>query len=518
MMVRLVLIYVLLGIVSAVSAQGDPVLMRINGKEISRSEFEYYYNKSASKTASARRKALNEYADSFINFRLKVAAAEAEGLDTVPAFLKERDDCRRRLIRFYLTDMEVASLDARKLYDRMRSEHRAGQVLVKQIFKFLPQNISGYAMREVEHKMDSVFLKLEKENSTEAFDACANLFSDDKRTFRVSRTQMPIEFEDAVFGLQAGEISPPFFTPQGIHIVKVLERKELPSFEEMKSGIIHRQIRRYGTGKATQAIVEKLKKEYRYTPDKSGMDELLSKGNTHRTLFTLDGKPYSGKDFARFAVTHPAGIRRQVESFVTKTVLDYENGRLEQRHPEFRMLMRDYCDSLLLAAITHREIEEKKMKDEAGLKTYFETHRSDFHWEESRYRGIVLHCATKRIAKQARKFLKKLPEAEWKDAVRLTFNAGGKTLIQAEQGLFAPGDNIYVDDLVFKRGDATPVLSYPFTIVLGKKQKGPDNWQEVREPLSVAYRDYLETHWVAKLRSSAKVEIDQEVLKTVNNH
>ena len=59
---------------------------------------------------------------------------------------------------------------------------------------------------------------------------------------------------------------------------------------------------------------------------------------------------------------------------------------------------------------------------------------------------------------------------------------------------------------------------FPFTAVQGRKQKGPDSWQEVREPLVAAYRDYLETHWMAKLRDAGKVEIDQEVLKTVNNH
>ena len=134
------------------------------------------------------------------------------------------------------------------------------------------------------------------------------------------------------------------------------------------------------------------------------------------------------------------------------------------------------------------------------------------------YKGIVLHCTTKRVAKQVRKFLKQIPEEEWMDAIRLTFNAGDTPKVQAEQGLFAPGDNAYVDDLVFKGKDATPVLSFPFTAVQGRKQKGPDSWQEVREPLVTAYRNYLETHWVAKLRAAGKVEIDQEVLKTVNNH
>ena len=98
------------------------------------------------------------------------------------------------------------------------------------------------------------------------------------------------------------------------------------------------------------------------------------------------------------------------------------------------------------------------------------------------------------------------------------FNAGAQPQIQAEQGVFAPGDNAYVDDLVFKGKDATPLVSFPFTAVLGKKVKGPDDYQEVKDRLVADYQTYLDGRWVDRLRSSAKVEINQEVLKTVNNH
>ena len=219
------------------------------------------------------------------------------------------------------------------------------------------------------------------------------------------------------------------------------------------------------------------------------------------------------KEFAGFAAVYPAGTRRQLEAFTVKTILDYENSRLELKYPEFCALVQGHRDSMLLAEITDREVGKRSVVDEAGLKAYFEAHRSDFHWDEPRYKGIVLHCTTKRVAKQVRKFLKQIPEEEWMDAIRLTFNAGDTPKVRAEQGLFAPGDNAYVDELVFKGKNATPVLSFPFTAVQGRKQKGPDSWQEVREPLVTAYRNYLETHWVAKLRAAGKVEIDQEVLK-----
>lgn len=118
----------------------------------------------------------------------------------------------------------------------------------------------------------------------------------------MSWLQMPIEFEDTVFSLKVGEISRPFYTPQGIHIVKVLERKEIPSFETVKDEIIRRRTHHYNIDKGTRAFVEKLKKEYRYTPDKFSIDELMTQGSTVRTLFTLNGKKYTGKEFSHFAI------------------------------------------------------------------------------------------------------------------------------------------------------------------------------------------------------------------------
>ena len=83
-------------------------------------------------------------------------------------------------------------------------------------------------------------------------------------------------------------------------------------------------------------------------------DELLAKGSTSRVLFTLDGKAYGGKEFAGFAAVYPAGTRRQLEAFTVKTILDYENSRLELKHPEFCALVQGYRDSMLLAEITDR--------------------------------------------------------------------------------------------------------------------------------------------------------------------
>ena len=82
------------------------------------------------------------------------------------------------------------------------------------------------------------------------------------------------------------------------------------------------------------------------------------------------------------------------------------------------MLMQEYRNGMLLFEISNREIWERVPSDEVGLAAYFEKHHSDYHWKVPRYKGIVLHTTTKKLGKQARKFLKSLPEEEWQNAIR----------------------------------------------------------------------------------------------------
>ena len=115
------------------------------------------------------------------------------------------------------------------------------------------------------------------------------------------------------------------------------------------------------------------------------------------------------------------GIKRQLNAFVVKSILDYENNRLEQKYPDFRLALQQRRDDLLLAAITRRESRQVSLSDSVALKAFFKEHRTDYNWDSPRYRGAVLHGTHKKTLKSARKFLKKLPEEEWKDAIRLTF-------------------------------------------------------------------------------------------------
>jgi peptidyl-prolyl cis-trans isomerase SurA len=193
---------------------------------------------------------------------------------------------------------------------------------------------------------------------------------------------------------------------------------------------------------------------------------------------------------------------------------------------ELKYLFKEYHDGLLLYEISNREVWSKAQNDEIALKAWFDTHKKKYTWKEPRYRGIAYHVKTKQDVKAVKRCVKNLPFDQWTEALRTTFNPDSVIRIRVEKGLFKPGDNETIDRLVFKTGNtskssrasSTSNASYPIDAVFGKKLKRPDNYEDVRQQVVEDLQDYLEQEWVDTLRRRYQVEVNQEVLKTVNKH
>ena len=487
-------------------AQSNTVLMHVGGKPVDVAEYRYFCSKHVEESASL---------EQFINFKLKALAAEKNQLDTVPDIrLLLSSYCHGLLQQCLWNNGHADSLINE--YSRLLQKRKyAGRALVSHIFKYIPQNVSAWRLHEIEAQMDSLY-QLLKDGKLQ-FDECVNRFSEDKGTFWVTPLQMPVEFEEVVFNLPVGKVSNPFFTPQGIHIVKVLEYQKQLDSEKVRQGLEERLLNQPNS-RLLLSSIDSLKQCYGYMPDKSGVEELLREGKSTNTLFTLNGKAYTGVDFALFARIYPASVRKQLDAFVAKSVLDCAYAHLRADGSDLRWELCFFRDSLLGSAIVHREIRNLVKTDSAGIAKYFKKHAKRYNWPEERYDGIVLHCKTKRMAKQVRKFLKKIPQEDWTEAIRLGVNTGGQVNVVAERGLFAPGDNAFVDSRIFKKDKPQSLADYPYWIVLGEKRKGPVHWEDVGQQIWTDYYRNLEDGWLHQLRRDFKVEINEEVLKTVNSH
>lgn len=370
----------LLGCVCLFQAAGfaqmaDPVLMRVNGKEISRSEFEYFYRRHAEGTDHPL--SAKEYAGVFAEARLKVEEAKAAGLDTTATFRNQKETFRAKLLESYFTDAQAVDSCARILYRKKEGQPRNGQVLVMQIVKYLPQTLSPRHLEAAKNRMDSLYQAICNQPDLD-FAGLVEQYSEDKHRRWIAPLQTTSEFENVVFSLSKGGISAPFFTPEGLHIVKVIDRKELPAYHEISGELAERLKRRGVEGAVMKAVVERLKKEWNYVPNQPAIAELLQKATTEQALFTIDGHAYTGSMFRQFASSHPQAVRRQLDGFIAKSLIDYENSRLEEKYPSVRSALQAFDDDYLITELTRRKIDLPATHDRAGLATYFRFHQSDY--------------------------------------------------------------------------------------------------------------------------------------------
>lgn len=183
-----------------------------------------------------------------------------------------------------------------------------------------------------------------------------------------------------------------------------------------------------------------------------------------------------------------------------------------EKTTESELRIKEMEEALLVATLA---MKHTVSCTEADLETFFVKHRSEYYWELPHYRGVVLHCKDKKKAKALKKYLKRYEARQWEEVLNTPSVLSDS--YQAECGLFQIGKNPYVDKLVFKCGSYEPLEDYPYTFVMGKKLKGPETYHDVRDKVKEDCLKSKEKAWIDVVKQKYKVEINEEVLKTVNN-
>ena len=461
----------------AVHAQSDPVVMTVNGVPVTRSEFEYSYNKNNGEGVIDK-KTVEEYAELFVNYKLKVAAALDEHLDTLSSFKDEFAMYRDQQVRpTIVTDAEILD-EARKAYNRAKESIGAkGLIRPAHIFFRLSTKATQHEQELVRQRADSVYRALQ---AGADFAALAAKVSQDPRSAAregnlgwMQPGQTFVEFEEAAYALQPGQFSRPVLTPEGYHIILVKERKQLEPFEELKDMIVR-------------------------SFEQQGLRDAIADMKVQQRIEQSGG------------------------TLTGQQVMQARADSLAAVDSEMKYLIQEYHDGLLLYEISNREVWERAEKDETGLRAWFDAHKKDYAWQEPHYKGIAYHVKTKADVKAVKRSIKKVPFEQWAEVLRTTFNADSVIRIRVEKGIFKAGDNGTIDRLVFKLKQTTfdaENADYPIEAVYGKKQKKyPDDYTDVRGQVVADYQQMLELEWVKSLRQRYPVQINQEVLKTVNRH
>lgn len=473
-MKRLILLLAVVASSLSGFAQSDPVVMRINGKDVTRSEFEYNYNKNNSESVLDK-KTLKEYVPLFVDYKLKVEAALDNKLDTLSSFQEEFRHYRDQYIRPYLVPQSAREEQYRKYYDVMANSLQ-GKPMVKpaHIFLRLPQTADSQLQTTLKNRADSLYQLLQDGAD---FAELAKKYSDDAQSAQrggtlawIGPNQTLKEFEDVVYSLSVGEISKPFLSTVGFHIVKLEDQKELESYEELKPRIV-------------QFL------------ERQGLDERLSSA-------VLDSLSSASND-------------KPVEQ-----ILDEETERLCAQDIELKYLVKEYHDGLLLFEECSRNVWEPAKKDTVAIESFFAKNKKKYAWKEPHFRGMLYYCRQQADVKAVQKSLKKVDERQWLSTIRQQFNRDS-VMIRTEIRMFIPGDNANADSFIFKKKQAKPQLheSFPYVGVMGKMlKKGPAVWTDVKDQVVTDYTRQREEAYVKGLRQRYEVQVFDDVLQTVNNH
>lgn len=466
----------LLSSVAAVAQQSsDPVVMTVAGEAVTRSEFEYNFNKNNT-DAVIDKKSVRDYADLFANYKLKVRAALDAKLDTAVSFQKEFRHYRDQQIRPMLVPEVVVEQQCHDYYDGLVGI-LGGKDLIRpaHILVLVPQNATEQEREEKLHRADSIYNAIIQGAD---FEDLALKFSDDAQTGRnggalpwVGPGDTMKEFEDVAYGLNTGDMCRPFLSPVGYHIVKMLDRKQLEPFDTLHPQI-HRFLERRG-------VFERL-----------ASDSLAEISKKYGPEYTVD------------------------------QVLDKETERLCKDNAALRYLVREYHDGLLLYELCATRIWEPAKKDTAGIEVYFKENKKNYAWDKPHFSGMVYYCANEADVKGVKKTLKKVDEDKWIQTVREQFNADSVT-VRMDKRLFLQGTNANVDVLAFrvKNRQISPIEGFPYMGIVGKMlKKGPAKWTDVRAKVVEDYQRYREEEYVKDLRKQYPVVIYEDVLATVNNH
>jgi peptidyl-prolyl cis-trans isomerase SurA len=307
-------------------------------------------------------------------------------------------------------------------------------------------------------KVDEIYARvLRKEN----WDKLVSQFSEDASSSQnggelpwFGTGRMIPSFEEAAFKLaNAGDLSRPVLTPYGWHIIKFLERRTLPPYEDMEQSLRSRVAKDSRSELNKAAFLKRIKAENNFQEMAPAKSYALSKADTtliagtwknrfsgketELPLFTIQNRRFTIKEFFDY-VEQSQRPRQQssaghalavyYDNFVNQSLINYEKENLENKYVDYRMLVREYRDGILLFQLMDEKVWSKAIEDTVGLQNFFQRHRDNYRWD-TRAEATVLSAASPEVLAQARQMLARGRfEVRKNKPAPVLFNAGKAVL------------------------------------------------------------------------------------------
>ena len=419
-----------------------------------------------------------------------------------------------------------------------------GTIKVAHIMVAAGKDIAKETSEAAEKKINELYDKLQK---GEKWDDLVTLHSDDANSvkkagelpaFGSGTTQRMVPaFEEAAFSLKKdGDYSRPIKTDYGFHIIKRLELKDVQYFQTVKKELQAKVNKDERSKKTQDSFVLKLKKSYNYTFNGNqnlkwfvqNIDSTyyLGKWNTTRlktnkVLFKIGGKSFKQKDFVNYLQLNFKGLRReevsklianQYKNFEKASILDFEESKLSVKYPEYKALVQEYHDGIILYEIMSDKVWNKAVKDTTGLKNYFEQNRSKYTWSD-RIDATIYECLNKEIAESVIKMIKN--DTINSKHVLDIINKDSELNLKIKMNKFEINQVSYLKNRSFIIG-VNPIFEFEgkyYAVKVSDILK-PMNKEflESKGTVTSDYQNFLEKSWMEELIKKYPITIYPEVL------
>ena len=617
----------------------DEVLLTVDNIKINANEFIRVYNKNLNLVQDESQKNVDEYLELYINYKLKLREAKELGFNKKDQYIKEFNKYKKQLANNYLTDNTATENLIKEAYDRVSYDVNVDHILIvldanetdttsvynqvlgyrdrlikendfsniksqlhngqtihaeelgyfsgfKMVYAF--ENVAyntpigevsmpfrtqfGYHVLKVNDKRESkgyatvahimVSNKQKDEsikpeerineiynllNQGQSFESLAKQYSDDQssakkggelKSFKSSQLGS-VEFEDQAFALQnQGDISKPFKTAFGWHIAKLINKKPIESFDDMKSKL-EAQVKRDARSKIIdETFYNGLMKRYSIPKnvDLSYFETILNDKvysnewsvpvslDQNKILINFGDKQLTYHDFALYMDSNQKQIAKKqsfntfvnqlYKGYLKKRLLAYHEDNLENINPEYAAVLSEYRDGLLLFDLMQEKIWDAVKEDSIGLQKHYQENKGSYSWPK-RIDANVISSSSKDILEKAKLSLEKGIDI---DSIKSELNKNNIQNIIVSSGKFTKEDKALPEGFIFKKGISEIYIqneSYHIVLVKEVLEATEKSFNEAKGRVISEYQEVVEKNWITNLRSKYAVDVDQKTLKKV---
>ncbi len=372
-------------------------------------------------------------------------------------------------------------------------------------------------------------------------------FSDDKSSSTnggvlpwFSSNRMVPQFIDGIRSIpDTGQISEPILTSYGWHIIKLIEVKPIGSFDDEKANLKQSLAKDTRANLSKEAIIEQIKKDAPFKKfDKavaafySVIDssiysrkwETAQAAGLNATIAKLGGEEYNQQEFAEYLAknqsinpkeTVPQFVDRSFDKFIEDLAIKFEDARLEAKHPEFKALVKEYRDGILLFELTDQKVWSKAIKDTTGLKEFYEENKANYMWGD-RVDAILFTSSSKEGVEKARFMAEQRMSI---DQIKESFVADTINKINVTEKKFPKNEDAIIDIVEWQKS-ISPVVQdsderFGFVVIKDLIAPEPKTLAEARGIITADYQNFLEKEWLKELKNKYTVTVNQDVLSTI---